>query len=471
MADFSDFVASLEKEIENSDNSGHSNIAVSSAVATSLMIPSTSTPLLTVKPGSMKLHLLLVSTHINQTTGYAKITHGLLRELNKYSSWLKVSHFAIQGMGIDITKRSYPSGVDVIDVIRIEKELAKNGGFGVRELPSVIQQVKPHIVMIYNDLGVICNYIEEIRKQIVGRSFKLWTYLDQVYECQPSGMIDILNRDVDRVFCFTKEWRDILKNQGVNRPVDVMTHAFESGVFKPIPKHIAREAVKLPQDAFIYLSLNRNQPRKRLDILIMSFVELIVKYPTKELYLMCICDKGDRGGYQLFDIFGRELQLRGASVDQFGGRLLIISKDMCYSDDEINMFYNVSDCGVSAAEGEGFGLCAFEQMGVGVPQVLSNVVGHREYCEHEKNGLLVVPSVRAYLPLGFSTVGGEINILDYKILAHAMEVYMLDETLRSLHGKAAREKVLQYTWEKATKIFIKRLQGCYNEIVDGDEDE
>lgn len=462
MAEFAEFVGSLEKELAG--GGGGSGSGSSSGGSSS----SSSSGVLS-ETGGMKLHLLLVSTHINQTTGYAKITHGLLKELSRYASWLKVTHYAIQGLGMDITKRSYPPGIDIVDVIRIEKDLAKNGGFGVRELPSIIQQVNPHIVMIYNDLGVICNYIEEIRKQIVGRSWKLWAYLDQVYTCQPSAMIDILNRDVDRVFCFTKEWRDILKRQGVNRPIDVMTHAFESAVFKPIPKHVAREAVKLPQDAFIYLSLNRNQPRKRLDILVMAFAELIVKYPTKELYLMCICDKGDRGGYPLFDIFGRELHLRGASVDQFGSRLLIITKDMCYSDDEINTFYNLSDCGVSAAEGEGFGLCAFEQMGVGVPQVLSNVVGHREYCEHEKNAILVAPSLRAYLPLGFCAVGGEVQLLDYSAFARAMEVYMLDETLRREHGKAAREKVLSYTWEHSTKVFIKRLQATYNEFVEEDD--
>lgn len=467
MADFADFVASLEKEVQNDVVEPAGVVA---AVPPQEKIVS-HTKIVASGDVCTKLHLLLVSTHINQTSGYAKITHGLLRELGKYSAWLKVTHYAIQGMGIDITKRVYPPGVDVIDVIRIEKDLPKHGGFGVHELPAAIQQLKPNIVMIYNDLGVICNYIEEIRKQLVSRSFKLWTYLDQVYECQLPSMIDTLNRDVDRVFCFTKEWRDILKGQGVNRPIDIMPHAFESGIFKPIPKHVARESVKLPQDAFIYLSINRNQPRKRLDLLIMAFVELIVKYPTKNLYLMCICDKGDKGGYQLFDIYGRELQLRGASVDHFGGRLLVISKDMCYTDDEINLFYNVADCGVSAAEGEGFGLCAFEQMGVGVPQVLTNVVGHREYCEHEKNGILVVPSVRAYLPLGFSAVGGEIRLVDYRAFARAMEVYMLDETLRSIHGKAAREKVLQYTWDKATKMFVKRLQSAYNEIVEGDEDE
>lgn len=465
MADFADFVTSLENEIQGTTS------AVL-PIESDMKYKSNKAPNVeNNKVNNIKLHLMLVSTHINQTTGYAKVTHGLIHELHKYSAWLKVTHYAIQGMGIDITKRGYPPDVDVIDVIRIEKDLSKNGGFGIRELPAAIQQVKPHIVMIYNDLGVICQYIEEIRKQIIGRSFKLWVYLDQVYECQPNDMIDVLNRDVDRIICFTREWRDILKRQGVNRPMDVMCHAFENGVFKPIPKNIAREAVKLPQDAFIYLSMNRNQPRKRLDILIMAFVDLIVKYPLKPLYLMCICDKGDRGGYQLFDIFGRELQIRGASVDQFGGRLLVISKDMCYSDDEVNIFYNLADCGVSAAEGEGFGLCAFEQMGVGVPQVLTNVVGHREYCEHDKNSILVTPSVRAYLPIGFSAVGGEIQLVDYKDFSKAMEAYMLDETLRLVHGKAAREKVLQYSWDKVMKTFIKRLQGAYNEIIEGDEDE
>jgi glycosyltransferase involved in cell wall biosynthesis len=462
MADFADFVASLEMEIER--NETNDIVAVSSV---NLGVKDSNA----LNKSGEKLHLLLVSTHVNQTTGYAKVSYGLLKELNKYSDWLKVTHYAIQGMGIDITKRAYPNEINVIDVIQIENDVVKNGGFGVRELPSVIQQLNPHIVMIYNDLGVICKYIEEIRRQIVRRSFKLWVYLDQVYESQPTEMIDVLNRDIDRIFCFTREWKDILKQQGVNRPVDVMTHAFESSFFKPIPKHIARESIKLPQDSFIYLSLNRNQPRKRLDILIMAFVELIVKYPMKQLYLMCICDKGDKGGYPLFDIFGRELQLRGASIDIFGGRLLVISKDCCYTDDEINMFYNLSDCGVSAADGEGFGLCAFEQMGVGVPQVLSNVVGYREYCESNKNSILVDPSIRAYLPIGFCSVGGEVKLIDYKLFAKAMETYMLDETLRSIHGKAAREKVLEYTWTKATKTFIKRLQTSYNEIVEGDEDD
>jgi hypothetical protein len=48
----------------------------------------------------------------------------------------------------------------------------------------------------------------------------------------------------------------------------------------------------------------------------------------------------------------------------------VTSQDMVFRDEDINMFYNVADVGVNSADGEGWGLCNFEQMGVGVPQVV-----------------------------------------------------------------------------------------------------
>ena len=179
-----------------------------------------------------------------------------------------------------------------------------------------------------------------------------------------------------------------MRDQGVTRPIDVILHGFESDVYKQLPRADIRKHLKIPDDAFLYLNVNRNQPRKRYDIMIMAFTELVVKYPTKPIFLMCICDKGEKGGWWIFELYQRELKLRGVNVEQFAGRLLISTQDMVFKDEDINVFYNVADVGVNSADGEGWGLCNFEQMGVGVPQVVPDIGGFKEFC-NTGNSVLV----------------------------------------------------------------------------------
>ena len=62
-----------------------------------------------------KLKFMLVSTHIQQFTGYAKVSHGILEQLAK-KPWLSLTHFGFQKHPQTPTDfRKYPSGVDVID--------------------------------------------------------------------------------------------------------------------------------------------------------------------------------------------------------------------------------------------------------------------------------------------------------------------------------------------------------------------
>jgi glycosyltransferase involved in cell wall biosynthesis len=224
-----------------------------------------------------------------------------------------------------------------------------------------------------------------------------------------------------------------------------------------MPRELARKQLQLPNDVFLFLNLNRNQPRKRYDILIMAFVELLVKYPTKQLFLLCICDRGEKGGWWLFELFARELTLRGVPVEQFATRLIITAQNMSFKDEEINLFYNAADVGISTADGEGWGLCQFEQMGVGVPQVVPDIGGYKEFCTAE-NSVLVTPRVRYYLPTTFSPLGGEAMACDPHAVCLGMEEYVLNTEKREQHGKAAKEKVLGYTWEKSCELLIRRLR-------------
>jgi spore maturation protein CgeB len=329
-------------------------------------------------------------------------------------------------------------------------------GFGFNVLPDVIRHEKPNVVLIYNDMAVVARFLEEIRKSGIPRDFKIWVYVDQVYNCQPQGFLDILNRDAERIFCFTKGWKEHLKLQGATRPIDVLHHAVDSTIYRPIPKEIARQTLGLPKDVFLFTSLNKNIQRKRLDLLIIAFTKLIVRHPTKSLFLLIVADKGDRGGFSLFDIFARELKLHEASVDHYGNRLLITSKDTCYRDEDINLLYNCGDVGVSCADGEGFGLCTFEQMSLGIPQIVPEIQGYTEYCL-EDNSLRVKPKIRHYLALSQNAVTGEAHMVDPEDVAKAMETYVFQDEIRMLHGKRGKEKVLTYTWDTVIVSLVKRL--------------
>ena len=411
-----------------------------------------------------KLRVMLVSTHVHQFTGYSKVSYGILQELSK-QPWLNVTHFGFQRFHeVGVEYRPYPSNVQVIDAAALEKPIQQ--GFGYSLLPEVIRKQQPNVVIVYNDLYVVSKFLEEIRKSGIPRTFQIWVYCDQVYTTQSQVFLDVLNRDADRIFAFTSYWKKTLKDQGITRPIDVLPHGFFSKQIFPVPKELARKQLSLPKDIFLFLNLNRNQPRKRYDILMMAFVELLVKYPTKPIYLLCICDKGEKGGWWLFELFANELKFRGiTNIEPFASRLIITAQNMSFKDEDINLFYNAADAGISTADGEGWGLCQFEQMGVGVPQVVPNSGGYKEYCTPE-NSVLVEPKVRYYLPTSFSPVGGLAMACDPHDICLGMEEYVLNSAKKEKHGEAARATVTGYTWEKACVTLIKRLQGLKEEMAE-----
>lgn len=445
---YSDFVKQLNSVINNT--------STDSTLPTSTNSESVVN---TVTTNQSIVKVLVVSTHYNQVNGYSKVAGNIIHELSNHP-WIKVVHFGTQKLLNADLERKYPVGVKAIDATALEKQ--KQAGFAFSELPGVINTEKPDVVFIYNDISVICGYIEEIRKVIQNRFFKIWAYADITYESPPTQMIDIINRDVDRIFCFTKTWKDHMKSLGLTRPVDIMNHGLDTKIIRAIPRDLARQNLGLPKDVFLFTSINRNIPRKRLDILIMSFVKLVVRFPMKNIFMLIVADKGDRGGFPLFEIFSREIKLAGASIDLFGNRLLITSKDTCYKDDDINMLYNCGDAGVSCAEGEGFGLCSFEQMAVGIPQIVPNINGYTEYC-NEQNSIMIKPKLRYYIPQAHNVVTGAAQVVDPDDVSKAMERYVFDEDLRKLHGKHAKETIAAYTWNKCSAILIKRLKSVIEE--------
>lgn len=405
-----------------------------------------------------RTRFLFVGTHAHQTTGYSKVSYNLLHELSKYPD-IDIFHFGFQKFAIaPPTYRPYPPNVEVYDPAEKEKnkEYEQEMGFGFRQLPIYIQKVQPDFVMIYNDAGIVCKFLEKLPKSKDERPYTLMVYLDQVYTIQRPEFLTQIEMYADMYFAFTNYWKEVLLSQGIQKPVHVLRHGFDPTTFHPMDRLALRRKHKFPEHAFVLLNLNRNTPRKRHDLVVMAFAEMVARFPTKPLLLLLVCDGGESGGFPLREIFFRELARLNTPIQAHGQKLMLTTTAMTYTDELINEFYCMSDIGITGAEGEGFGLCQFEAMGVGIPQVVPYIGGFRDFCTKE-NSQCVQPTYRSYLALSQSSVGGISEIVDPHELALAAEEYLLDSELRAEHGKKAMETVLQYKWSDEVRSLANIL--------------
>ena len=287
--------------------------------------------------------------------------------------------------------------------------------------------------------------------------YKQLIYFDQVYEFQRPQLLHRIDKETYAYFAFTNYWKDVLKGYGITKPIHILNHGFDQSEFKQLDKSELRKKHGLPNDHLIFLNLNRNTPRKHYDILIMAFAQLVVRFPTQKVLLMCVCDEGQFGGYPILDIFAHQLSLYKVPIETHLHKLLIVKDSMSFSDEMINELYCLSDVGISAADGEGFGLCQFEAMGLGIPQIVPYVGGFKEFCLDKTNCLTIQPKIKTYIPLVIGGISGIAELCDYKDVCLAMEEYMLDSELRETHSKAAKETISKYTWENVTKELIEVL--------------
>jgi len=363
-----------------------------------------------------------------------------------------MTHFGFQKfVTVPSDYRPYPPGVRVYDPAAKEKESQPHEmGFGFSQLAAYVRQVKPDVMMIYNDAGVICRFLDKLEEALPAseRTYKMLIYLDQVFLLQRPELLARIDKAADAYFTFTPYWREILQRQGIKKPIHVLRHGFDPRQFKPMDRKALREKHKIPEHVILLLNLNRNTPRKRHDLVIIAFAKLVTRNPTKPLALMAVCDIGQSGGYPIQEIYVRELEALGANVQQHLSKLMIVQQALTFTDEVINELYCMSDVGVTAAEGEGFGLCQFEAMGLGIPQVCPYIGGFRDFCRDGENCRAVTPKHQYYLSLSASSVGGVQELVDPQDLSLAIEDYVLDSDMRRRHGEEARKTVLAYEWSK-----------------------
>jgi len=397
-------------------------------------------------------HVMLCGTHPSQYNGYSKVVYELSKEFGKFED-VKLYIFGFQNFydkQDHKLERTLPSNIEIYDVYKNEEPKSK--GFGENLIIDYVKKIDPDIIIIYNDLVVITSLLKKL-KEIKEPRFKLVPYIDLVYKNEKNSLINNINDLVDGGIMFTDYWKDVITYQGFTKKTHVLQHGFNKNMFYPIPKKISRKFFNISVDDFVIVNLNRNQPRKRWDICIMAFVKLLSLNNNIDKPIKLMIATGVNGGWDLVDMMTSECKKNGLDFNEVKKHLIILQNPQQLTDREINLMYNVGDIGLNTCDGEGFGLCNFEQAGIGVPQIVPNIGGFKDFlCK--KSSILITPKWSYYCDHSRDFVAGEAEVCDVDDFVQALEFYYNNKKIRDTHGKQSRERIFNnYSWD----IIAKKL--------------
>lgn len=409
---------------------------------------------------SDKIRVMVCGTYpIGQSNGYSRVVYYIAKHLGLKKD-IKLTIYGFQNykqtMGSSIRDNIPP---DVVLHDALASETPQRNGFGEKEIASYLRNNPQDIVIIFNDMVITSALTQTIAQEMSEterKQFLLVSYMDQVYPYQKKQHIELLNKHFDAVITFTPYWESVVRKLGLKKeiPTFVFPHGFDHHLYFPIPRKIARTFFNLPEDAFIVLNLNRNQPRKRWDHTMMVWADVVKRYldmkktnPQKTLKpIRLVIATAIDGFWDLLEVYEAELAKHGLTIEQGKEFIVSIAKPQQLSDRDINIMYNACDVGINTCEGEGFGLCQFEHAAVGCPQVCPNIGGFKEFL-HSKNSILVEPKWSYYIDKQRDGIGGYAEVGDVKDYADGIWKYYTNQGVMTKHGATARREIVQnYRW-------------------------
>jgi hypothetical protein len=240
--------------------------------------------------------------------------------------------------------------------------------------------------------------------------------------------------------------------------IRVLENAVDTTMFSKIPdgaRAIIRSNMGLPPDAVLMINVNRNSQRKRQDLSVMGFVELIVRDPTKPYYFIMVTGLNAQQGafYDVSRIFGSEIRRHGLNPDDFAKRLMLVDTSAKpLPDSAINELYNAADIGVNTSDGEGFGLCQIEHLYTGAPQLVTDIGTYRAFMDETVCGF-VKPGDRVYFS-GTMPLGLWVPSFSYKELADRMGELIL---ALPIFKKAASNYKFK-TWDEVCASWLEDVK-------------
>jgi glycosyltransferase involved in cell wall biosynthesis len=206
-------------------------------------------------------------------------------------------------------------------------------------------------------------------------------------------------------------------------------------------KVAARRAMNLSpilnfQNIFIVGSVNRNQPRKRWDLLIKYFATWVKEYDIDDAYLFLhTAPTGEEG----IDV--KQLSAYYGILS----KIILVTPATWYGPDDSVMreTYNCFDVAASTTQGEGMGLTTLEAMACGIPSIAPDWAALGEW---GKGAMQLIPCTSTAIgPPYLNVIGG---IADEELFIKALDNLYVSREEQKKWSKVALAKTEedQFRW-------------------------
>lgn len=381
----------------------------------------------------MKLKVLWIGDAVAQT-GFARVTHGVCDRMHASGS-VDVNVLGVNYRG-DPHRWPY----------KIFPAVIGGDPWGVGRVQPLVGALQPDVIVIVNDPWIIPHYLEELRESFPNVPVVAYMPVDAPNQSDRVGkQLGALSRAITYTLFGRKE----LVLAGYTGRCDVIPHGVDLSLYQPVSKREALEALtfskKLPAETFIVSNVNRNQPRKRLDLTIQYWTQWWVNAgQPKNAYLYLHTGNNDTGWnvLQLAKYYG---------IDD---RLIITNPKMsvehALAEDMMKYVYCCADVNLTTTVGEGWGLTQHESMACGIPQIMPRYSGLGEWAKDAAR--FVKCTTFQATPSNINTVGGIPDATE--TVAALQEMYASPE-LRAEYGAKALARATEdrFNWSNIAELF------------------
>lgn len=364
-------------------------------------------------------------------SGFARCTHEILDVLRH--TW------EVHVLGINY--RGYPHDYPY----PIYPAWPGGDAMGVKSIKKIIEMVKPDLVVFQNDPWNIPHYMKQVQE--LKNPPRLVGFIAVDGKNSNGRVLNTL----DRVIFWTKFAQAESTIGGLQVPSGIVPLGVDLNIYKPSDRAQARADMGLVDDAkdgFIVVNVNRNQPRKRLDLTIEYFAEWVHSCHVDDAFLLLhVCPTGDVG----------------INVDQLAkyyglkGRVLLsepgVYKGIAEAD--VAKLYQMSNVLMTTTQGEGWGLTTMEAMACGIPCVVPDWSALGEWAAPA--ACLVPCPTRCTTWGGPNTVGG---VPDRTMFVHYLDRLYRDQEFYAHHAQAGLDLCArpEYRWQAIGQRFGEELE-------------
>ena len=385
----------------------------------------------------MKKKLLWMGDDPRSKSGYGRVLNEMLPYLSK-------------SFEVIILAIGYKGNTDQTQII----DSSDGTPFGFKSIVENYNQIKPDIFILINDHKIIWGWLSALKENCDLSFCKIIPYVCTEYIGISRKDMIIYNETCHHILVMANFTGEEMKKRGCNIDYTRLSHGYPQTLTN-IDTQIAKNKLNISPNAFVFYSGNRNQPRKRLDIIIRAYVEFLKKYQYQDVLLMMNCGLTDMG-INIPELY--EQLCLDNQIENYMSKIYYCNKthnSSEFNDEELSLFYSCANVGITTSTGESFGLIPFEMCLFNVPQIIPNFGG---IIETIKEGCIAVqPNDYYTYPNVIQSANGTGAIIHYKEVAQAMEMYYTNKEIYKKHSKSIKNNLNNCSWEDVSNQCIHFL--------------